>query len=370
MTSSTLGLESNTDFEPVKHDAKKWRIGYCETEPFSNYSSILYNIIQGLDEYGWINNAKNIPYTEGQNDTKAMWEWLSKSDLGEYIEFPKDAYYSLSAMKEENGKKPEDIIIDRLNTKKDIDIMIVMGTKAGLALGNDKHSVPVFVFSASNAYSSGIIKAVDYSGSSHIWAHMDVNRFKRQLQVFNDVFEFKKLGIVYENSEIGQSYSALNDIEIMAKERGFVIEREFVNEPKNAKDIERYKSDLKIAYSKLAQKVDAFYITAASIDSKWLPQLLEPFYKNKIPVFSQLGDDEVKHGALMSITYFDFPNMGRFGADTIIKALRGMPVDKLNQSFENTPQIILNFETAKKIGYKPSFDILLVADKIYNKIEK
>lgn len=370
LVESSASVQSEEQYMPKTNNGHKWRIGYCETEPFSNYSGILNSIINGLQEYGWLENTQSLPYSEGQDDTGAMWNWLSKNNVSEYLEFPEDAHYTLSTMKIANGKKPEDIIIDRLNSKKDIDLMIVMGTKAGILLGNDKHSVPIFVFSASNAYTSGIVKDVEYSGNSHIWAHMDTNRFKRQLQVFNDVFKFKKIGIVYEDSELGKSYTALNDIEYIAKERGFSIEREFVNESKGTHDAERYRNDLKAAYKRLAQKVDAFYITAATIDPKWLPELLEPFYKEKIPVFSQLGSDEVKAGALMSITYFDFPNMGRFGADTIIQALSGVPVEKLKQTYENTPQIILNLEVAKKIDYKPSFDIMLVADKIYNKIER
>jgi ABC-type uncharacterized transport system substrate-binding protein len=364
LVESSASVKSKYEYIPKTNNGHKWRIGYCETEPFSNYSGILNSIINGFQEYGWLKNTQDLPYKEGQDDTNAMWEWLSKKNKGEYMEFPEDAHYTLSTMKSTDGKKPEDIIIDRLNSKKDIDLMIVMGTKAGILLGNNKHKVPIFVFSASNAYTSGIVKAVDYSGSSHIWAHMDTNRFKRQLQVFNDVFKFKKMGIVYEDSELGKSYTALNDIEYMAEERGFSIEREFVNESKGAGDTERYHNDLKAAYKRLAQKVDAFYITAATIDPKWLPELLEPFYKKKVPVFSQLGSDEVKAGALMSITYFDFPNMGRFGADTIIQAMSGVPVEKLKQTYENTPQIILNLEAAKKIEYKPSFDIMLVADKI------
>lgn len=370
MAESGVVIGFKNEFAPKKNHDRKWRIGYCETEPFSNYSGVLNSIIHGLKEYGWIENAKDLPYVQGQHDTKVMWERLSKSDLGEYLEFPADAHYTLSSMKQVNGLKAEDIIIERLNTKKDIDLMIVMGTKAGILLGNDRHNTPIFVFSASDAYASGIVKGVEYSGSSHIWAHMDTNRFKRQLQVFNDIFEIKKLGIVYENTELGKNYAALGDIEYMAKVRGFGIEREFVNEPKGKDDVERYRSDLKLAYQRLAQKVDAFYITVASIEPKWLYELLEPFYERKIPVFSQVGSDEVRAGALMSITYFDFPNMGRFGADTIIKALGGVPVDKLKQTYENTPQILLNLEVAKKIGYRPSFDILLVADKIYNQIER
>ena len=370
MAISAVGEKSENDFSPVKNGAKKWRIGYCETTTFSNYAGILNGLIQGLEEYGWITNAKDLPYIEGQNDSSVMWKWLGRTNLGEYIEFPTDAYYSLDAMKTIDGVSPEDQIINRMNTKKDIDIMIVMGTKAGTLLANDKHNVPIFVFSASNAYGSGIVKNIDYSTSDHIWAHMDTARFKRQLQVFNDIFKFKKLGIVYENSELGRSYSALSDIELMAKERGFTIEREFVNEPKDVHDMDRYRKDMKSAYSKLSDCVDAFYITIGSIDTKWLADLLTPFYEKKIPVFSQLGVDEVQHGAMMSITLFDFQNMGRFGADTIIKKLSGIEVRKLPQVYENTPQILLNLEAANKVGYKPTFDIMLVADKVFKKIEK
>lgn len=367
--STNAGKTTDNSNKSLTTEGRKWRIGYCETEPFSNYAQTLYYILQGMGEYGSIKNADQVPYTQGQDDTTEIWKWISTHDMGEYIEFPQDAYFTLSKIQTEKGKNPEDTVIERLQ-KKDLDLVIVMGTKAGQALSNDKHNIPVFVFSSSNAYKSGIVNGIDYSDNSHVWAHMDINRFKRQLQVFNDIFKYKKLGVVYENSDIGKSYASLDDIESVAKERGFEIVPEYVNEPKDANDMARYQADLKKAYSRLASKVDAFYITTASIDAKWLPELLQPFYDKKIPVFSQLGADEVSHGALMSITLFDFPNMGRFGADTIINALKGKPVNKLEQIYPNNPQIILNLETAKKIGYKPAFDILLSADKVYGSIQK
>jgi hypothetical protein len=48
----------------------------------------------------------------------------------------------------------------------------------------------------------------------------------------------------------------------------------------------------------------------------------------------------------------------------------GIKPRKLPQVFESTPRIILNLEVAKKIAYKPSFDILDVADEIDRRIEK
>jgi ABC-type uncharacterized transport system substrate-binding protein len=362
------GLSTADELKPVLNQGHKWRIGYCESEPFVNYASTLHALIQGFAEYGWLKDISALPYIKDQTDTKAMWQWLASNDVSDYLEFPADAHYTLNDMQAAAGRQPQELIIDRLNGANGFDAMIVMGTAAGTLLANDSHQTKLFVFSASNAYKSGIVQNIERSGSNHIWAHMDANRFQRQLQVFYDIFHFKKMGIVYQDTEIGRRFASLEDIESMAQDKGFALEREFVNEPLNQADITRYRADLKSAYQRLAEKVDAFYLTVASIDPAWLEELLQPFYTKGIPVFSQLGSGEVQYGALMSISYFDFPNLGRFGVDTIIQALKGKPVAELDQTYVSTPQIILNLEVAKKTGFKPTFDILLVADTIYNTI--
>jgi len=87
-------------------------------------------------------------------------------------------------------------------------------------------------------------------------------------------------------------------------------------------------------------------------------------------VFSQLGTEEVMAGALISVARADFSGVGEFGANNMIKILKGTSPRKLSQVFENIPHIALNLEVARKIGYKPPFEILLVADEIYQVISK
>lgn len=354
---------SKNSIAPQTNEGRKWRIGYCESQPYFEFDGTLYYLVKGLSELGWIQNADKLPYTPFQQDTATMWKWLSEKDLGPYIEFVADAHYDMSA-EPDMGER----VIKRLNEKKDIDLVIVNGTFAALSVANDKHDVPSLVFATSNAVQSGIVKAPENSGLKNVWAHMDPDRFKRQVEIFYDIFHFKKLGLVYENS-FRKVFAAVDDVEAVAKKKGFEIEHYYVDGPVDANDYERYCSDVVKAHRYLADKIDAMYVTNGAWMFEDLPRLLEPLGDKGIPVFSQAGSIEVRYGALMSIARADFSGIGRFGADRIARVLNGAAPGELSQIFEDTPNIALNMEVAKKVGYKPAFDILLVSDEIYSEIE-
>lgn len=349
--------------EPKTNNGKKWRIAYCETDPFIDFSTAFYYIIQGLEEMGWVQGTKEIPFTLGKTvDTKEMWKWLNENNIGPYIEFVGDAHYSLIDAPDLGTQ-----MVERIKTKKDIDLIIAMGTTSGKILVDGDHSIPMMVFEASDAVGSEIVDSPQDSGKDHVWAHIDENRFKRQLKIFHDIFTFETMGIVYEDSEVGRAMTAVKDVEEIAKERGFEIKRYFVDEPKSDEDRERYHAQTIQAHQKLAKEVDAFYLTYGPRDNDELYGLLAPFYQQNIPAFSQAGDDEVKNGALLSISRADFSSLGQFGAVNIARVLNGEHPRALPQVYEETPSIALNMDIAHEIGYKPKFEILLSADKIYRK---
>lgn len=349
---------------PQDNGGKKWRVAYCESESFVNYAGTLYAILKGLEEEGWIKGLEGLPYQPGQTDTLEMWKWLGQNDIGPYLEFVQDQYYCLAAIDIEKMGK----LRDTLQKTDNADVLLVMGTYAGTVVTEKKPAIPVLIFSTSNALNAGIVKSEELSGRSNIWAHMDMRRFQRQVTVSHDIFGFKKLGVVYENSAAGRSFSALNDIETVAKKRGFSIVERHVLEPIGPEDRARYYSDVKQAYQELADTVDVMYVTVAALEPEWLENLFTPFYEKKIPIFSQLGENEVKYGALMSVTMLDFVNMGRFGASTVIRTLKGVDPMNLPQVFESTPRISINLEVAERIGYKAPFDLLLAVDRVYTMI--
>ncbi len=49
---------------PKKNKGKKWRIGYLEGGPYSDYEMCLKTTMDGLVELGWIERIV-IPYEEG-----------------------------------------------------------------------------------------------------------------------------------------------------------------------------------------------------------------------------------------------------------------------------------------------------------------
>ncbi|TYQ18176.1 UNVERIFIED_CONTAM: ABC-type uncharacterized transport system substrate-binding protein [Acetivibrio alkalicellulosi] len=356
---SSINISSTLNDSGIKKDdGNKWKVGYLESESFIIFTETLVAIIRGFQELGWIEDSPQLNTILKHDDSRIIWNWLSSNDVSPYLEFDSSSFYNL---KETDSTH----IIQKYNAHNDLDFIIVMGTAAGNLLSNNLKNTNIFVFAASNAVSSGIIDSVEDSGKDNVWAHMDEYRFNRQISAFYDMFKFKKLGVVYEDSDIARIYSAINELESLSKEKNFTIIKQHVTEPLTSEEFLAYYENLKTAYEYLSQNVDAMYITIASIDSQRLPELLKPFYEKNIPVLSQLGSSEVENGALITVSVMDTINVGRFGAHTIVKSLQGVNLRDLDQSYQSTPKITLNSHVAKKINYKLPFELVIVIDEVY-----
>lgn len=357
---------------PKTNNGKPWRIAYLETRPFVNYAATLVNMVRALKDMGWIDSTEGLPYVTNQLDTKEMWNWLATNKKGPYLEFVADAYYTYEGLKGPEIKEAAKPIIKRLKETKDIDIIMAMGTDSGRTMAVDDHKVPVIVMSTSNAVQAGIIKSVEDPGKDHVWAHMDPYRYRRQIEIFHDIFKFKKLGIAYDDDKPGKSFAAVDDVEEAAKAKGFEIVREIVKQPqKYGENKEDFYRDLIAAHTRLAEKVDAVYFGLfIGIEPQRQPEVFAPLVAKKIPVFAQQAPLDVRYGALMSLARADFKGVGRFNAEAMVRILNGTSPRKIPQVFENSPNIMMNVEVAKAIGYKPRFEILLVADELVEKVEK
>ncbi|NOX34533.1 MAG: ABC transporter substrate-binding protein [Deltaproteobacteria bacterium] len=352
--------------KPVKKNkTEKFRIGYLEGGEYQMYPLVLRGIVNGLAELGWVEKI-DIPQQKDKNDSSKIWHWISKNIKSDYIEFVDNAYWS-SGWKSKLRKKNKSLIIKRLNKKKDIDLMIANGTWAGQDLANNEHSVPTIVCSTSNPVQAKIIKSAEDSGFRHIHARVDPTRFQRQINLFHDIVGFKKLGIAYIDTVAGRSYAAVEDIETMASQLGFEIERCLLPDKVEGKQLVNMTVK---CYRKLAEKVDAVYITIQTgVTLKTLPKIMAPLNAKEIPTFSQAGSNEVKHGVLLSISQANYKYVSMFHAQTIAKIFNGAAPGDLNQVFEDPSKIAINIAEAEKIGFNPSVDILSAADEIYNEIE-
>ncbi|MGK0289598.1 MAG: ABC-type uncharacterized transport system substrate-binding protein [bacterium] len=351
---------------PVLNNGKKWRIGYIQGGPYRDYHDIFTATIRSLMDLGWIEKG-TIPKATEKEGNKVIWQWLAKQKSN-YLEFVQNGYYS-SNWDKKIRPNTKTQLINRLNTKKGLDLVIAMGTWAGQDLANNKHSTSTIVLSTSDPLQSKIITSITDSGFDHLHATIDPTRYERQVQLFHDIIKFKKLGVIYEDSLEGRSYAALSDIQKVSKAKGFSIVSCIAkfSTPKPA-DAER---NVVKCTNELAKKVDALYIPVHSgVNTKNMPALLKPLYENKIPTFSQSGSIDVQYGVLLSIAQAQQKYVGQFHADTIAKVLHGVKPRSLKMIFEEPPKIAINLKAAKLISYDPPVDILGVADEIYQEIKK
>ena len=367
ISTSAIAADKNIfSITPKTNNAKKWRIGIYEGGEYIDYQKIFTETIRSLMKLGWIEEAKIPPQSDEQ--TKALWNWLSKEAKSSYIQFVHDAHYNAN-WDEELRKKTAKNIIDRLNQKKDIDLMIAMGTWAGQDLANNQHCTPTVVHSASDALEAGIIKSMEDSGYDHVHARVDPFRYERQLFVFHNILGFKKLGVAYENTVSGRSIAAIKIIEKVAKERGFEIVRCYTIDDIPDKKIAG-ESVIK-CFKELVKNVDALYVTIQNgVNVNSIPDLVKIANSARIPTFSQSGSEEVKLGFLLSISQSDYIYLGQFNAEIIAQIFNGAKPNDLNQVFEEPPKIAINIETAATIGFDPPGTILDVADEIYPEIER
>lgn len=290
--SGFAGDKNIFSIKPITNNGKKWRIAYYEGGEYYDYKGVFTATLQGLMEIGWIEKA-NIPVDKGEFTTNT-WRWAATQAKSDYLEFVEDAHYS--AQWDDNLRKEmTENIINRMNQKKDIDLILAVGTWAGKDLANTRHSTPTLVLTASDAVGAGIIKSNEDSGFDHIQAHVDPSRYERQIQIFHDIIAFKKLGIAYENTIDGRSYAAIDVIKKLSKSLNFEIVPCYTQS-----DI----ADKKVAgdsvikcFETLSPQVDAIYVTLqGGVNTDTIPKLVKIANIHKIPTFSQSGSQEVQYG--------------------------------------------------------------------------
>jgi len=361
---AAFGKDKGFSTVPVSNQGKKWRIGYYESGVSDIYHETLYSIVNSLSSMGWI-KKQSIPVIRDKQKTKVLWQWLSTQIESDFIQFVGDAFYSAN-WDQTQRQSQKNAIIKRLTQSHDIDLMFAMGEWAGLDLANNDHQTPTLVLAVPDPIESGIVVSANDSGIDHIHARSDPTRYQRQINLFYDIIGFKKLGIACETFPHQVISEGMMDIMTVAKQRKFDVITCNYDINANHKDI----NEVIKCIDKLAQKVDAVYIIPCQgISLKNIQQIIAPLIKRKIPTFSHIGSQWVKHGVLFSVARSGYRYIGHFYAVTIAKILNGAKPRALTQIFEDPPKLAINLKTSEIISYNPSVAVLGAADEIFTDIQ-
>ncbi len=351
---------------PVLHNGEPWRLAYYEGGPWIDYQGELVALVDTLVELGWIEPFQ-WPATGSSDDVFQLWNWLADYAKSEFIEFVKDAFWSADWQSDQRQQNREDAIL-RLSNTGDIDLILAMGTWAGVDLANERHNTPTLVMSTNNPVQAGIVVSAHDSGLDHVHARTDPERFIRQITAFHNIVRFSRLGILYDDTPEGRVFAVLDDAQTVADRLGF----ELVTCVAPDADVseERAVAAAALCLAQLAPRVDAFLITShIALTAEHLPDVLAALFEYNIPSWALEGPDLVKRGALMSIQREGYEAIGRFQAGNVDRILNGVRPRDLNQILEEPKALAINLEVARRIGFDLPPGLIVAADALFETIE-
>ena len=346
---------------PVRRpDGAKWRLGYVDSGDYEEYPRTLKVIVKGLQELGWL----SVPDIPKNLDSKQLWNYLTENVSSDYLEFVKDAWWQPGNFDESARPKVREAIMARISTQNDIDLMIAMGTWAGQDMAALGAPIPTIVASVSDAVEAHIVRSAKDSGLDNLHARVAPQRYQRQLRLFHEVIPFRRLGVVYENSEVGRTYGAVNAVTEVSKQLGFEVVPCYAQAAGVAP--EAATKNVLDCYRRLAKIIDAAYITVhRGLTKEAVKKVAQILRDARIPSFSMLGAQEVEEGILLSLSGANSAYVGLFYAETIARIFNGAKPRQLKQIWIDPPKLALNLRTARAIGFDPPVEVLLAADEVF-----
>lgn len=349
-------------YAPVtRPDGSKWRIGMLDIDEYEPASIYFYYVLQGLENTGWI-TFDSLPFDETSMDVKSMMQELAKMDLGPYIEFVGDAVYYLGYEEEEDIAAGMQAHIDSI---KGLDIVLAMGTDPGLFMQKYDMQVNTLVCMATDPVASGIINSVEDSGNPLVWAQVEPSPYYRQIKFYHNILPFENIGMVYSDEVV----AGIPDYRRGAEELGIKITEVAVEDYNltSAEEIAAYSQKLSNIYCELIESgVDAYMLNADLLPSSLeVGALIEVFAEAGIPVFVQDGENYVREGALLLVASTDNQGVGQFVAEVIAKVANGIQPGDIPCEYVSSPYMSINLDTANRVGFRPSFELLLSCETIY-----
>ncbi|WP_287042678.1 ABC transporter substrate binding protein [Desulfonatronospira sp. MSAO_Bac3] len=319
---------------PAFAQEKNYRVGYIEGGSYWLFSDSLQAVKDSLQARGWL----------------------------EKIDFPGDAHYSPGWDRDELLEEEARELMQR----DDLDLVLAAGTDATRAiLAANNHETPIVAMAVSDPVDSGFVKSTQDSGVDNFTVRLDPERYPRMFDIFHQIVEFDRLGVIYPDTESGRQFTNLGAARRIAAERGFeLLEYDRIT-------TESVQDCLEGIRHLLDKGMDAFFIPsllAFDWESSDVDKILSFLREQGIPTFARNGSRDVEAGALMGFSTVDFSRRGNFLSQMIIDILEGKQPRSLNMVDRGAPKISFNIQVANEIGFNPPFELLAATDELYREI--
>jgi ABC-type uncharacterized transport system substrate-binding protein len=327
---------------------------------------MLQAITQGLEHLHIIENG-NVPIPIASNELAPLWSWLADNAGGDSIRFMKDGVYNFQ-WDPEVQKREMQKLLDRLKTRKDAELIIVMGTTACRDAIKNIKDVALVTYASTNAVSSGLVRSAKDSGQDNVHAIIEPDRFVHLLKMIHEIFGFKRLGFPYvigeENMyEQGRLRATCRELDVDFFTCPFIADARNYD-----KSFERLMACVR--HLSETNEVDAMLVPFYNRPFGRKEELPDYLIANGIPSFSLSSDIFVAEGMLMGLDRSNFGELGAFEADVVRQILDGAKPREVNQIYTPRRTLVVNLTTAMDLGWNIPFDLFSSIGSVYKYHER
>jgi len=299
-----------------------------------------------------LSGCSKAPDTSSSSETKTY-----KIGISQIVEHPAldDARKGIiDALKEEGFVEGENLEIDFQNAQGDMptaqtiadgfvaakkDMIIAIATPSAQAAANATKDIPIVFTAVTDPVAAGLAASLEKPGGN-VTGSSDAAPMEKQFELVKILVpKAKKIGIIYNTSE-ANSIVQVNKAKELSGKFGFEIVEIGIT---TVNDIDQ-------ALSSANGKIDVLYTPTDNLVASAMPLIANKCIENKLALIGA-EDAHVKSGALATegISYY---NLGLQTGKMAARILRGEAAGEISVGFLENTDLVINDETAKRIGIK------------------
>lgn len=234
-----------------------------------------------------------------------------------------------------------------------VDIAVGIATPTAQALAGTLQNIPVVFSAVTDPIGAGLVSSL--SGDKRVTGVSDMTPVKTQIDMFTEIKDIKRLGIIYSSNE-ANSVTIAEILKDVCREKGIeVIESTVVNS-----------AEVKQAAQSIIRRVDGIYISTDNTVVSALSSVIDVATANKIPVFSA-DPSSASENEVLAAYGFNYYQIGRKTGEIIGKIIDGEETINIPTAYMTESKyldLVINLDTAAKIGLVIPENILQNAGRV------
>jgi outer membrane protein TolC/ABC-type uncharacterized transport system substrate-binding protein len=239
--------------------------------------------------------------------------------------------------------------IEKLQKDSEVDMVLLVGsTTSQIALNRAVFEKPTFAPFVYSVSLSGLAKKTDRLSRRNLNYVTGESQLDEEIQVFQTIVPFRKIGVVLEESQYRLYAKAAEDAVLASQKHG--IDLFFI----------RVKDHDGKAIDKIPADLDAVMVAPLNgLDNEMRKKWIQALNERKLPTYA-LGDGAMVYEGILasSVEKGDLSRRARRTALNILEVMRGAKAQEQPVDIERKSQLIINMQTARSIGVYPTFAVL------------